>query len=70
VLSTLEGLAEEGRDETLVQMRNGRAQLRQIALKLDQTIHPPQHENAMHDLFQHAMPVVQILMSKERIGFS
>jgi hypothetical protein len=66
LLQALEMLAEEGRDETVVQMRHGRAQLRQISQKLEYTIHPPEHENAMHDLMQHAMPLVQILISKEK----
>ncbi len=66
ILTKLEDLAEEGRDETVVQMRLGRAQLREVAVKLEHTIHPPQHENAMHDLLQHAMPLVQILLSKEK----
>lgn len=66
LLKALEMLAEEGRDETVVQMRYGRAQLRQISSKLEHTIHPPQHENAMHDLIQHAMPLVQIVLSKEK----
>jgi hypothetical protein len=66
LLRALEMLAEDGRDETVVQMRYGRAQLRQISDKLERTIHPPEHENAMHDLVQHAMPLVQILISKEK----
>jgi hypothetical protein len=59
LLKALEILAEDGRDETVVQMRHGRAQLRQINQRLEYTIHPPEHENAMHDL-------VQILISKEK----
>ncbi|HEY9755649.1 MAG TPA: hypothetical protein V6C97_10835 [Oculatellaceae cyanobacterium] len=66
ILMQLEGLAEEGRDETVVQMRIGRAQLHNISQRLEDTIHPRQHENVMADLLQHAMPVVQILAAKEK----
>ena len=66
ILTLLEDLAEEGRDETVVQMRQGRAQLKEISEKLEHTIHPQQHESAMRDLLHHAMPVVQILLSKEK----
>ena len=66
LLTTLEMLAEDGRDETVLQMRLGREQLRAVRQRLEDTIHPPQHENAMHDLLQHAMPVMQILISKEK----
>jgi hypothetical protein len=66
LLSQLEGLADEGRDETVVQMRAGRAQLRNISERLEQTIHPPEHESMMTEILHHAMPVVQILVSKEK----
>lgn len=66
LLAEMEMLAEVGRDETTVQMRLGRAQLRQIAQKIENTVHPPEAENAMTDLLHHAMPVMQILMAKEK----
>jgi hypothetical protein len=65
-LSLLEDLAEQGRNEIVVQMRQGRYQLEQVRLKLENTIHPPESENAMADMIRHAMPLVQILVRKEK----
>lgn len=66
MLEELAIFAEDRRVETLFEMRRGREQLSMIARRLENTMRGAEVERPVEDLLHHAMPLVQILLSKEK----